>query len=238
MIYCKNCGVELENDMLDCPLCGEPVASNHQTDKIQSVASSIQQISPYGHRKMDQPQKRFTWEIVSIILLSGVMATLIIDFAMNRRITWSEYLAGFCFTIFSYVSLFAFWNQRTIIDMAGGFIASSTFILILDAIIGSFNWAIKLGIPLLLACNVVIATLLAAIQMSKHKGINLIAYSFIAAAFLCLCIEGTLSFFETNLFHLWWSLIVAACIFPIVVVLLFVHFRLRKGRSLHKTFHI
>jgi hypothetical protein len=224
--------------MLNCPLCGEPVAGNQKMDTIQPVASNIRQISPYGHRKMDQPQKRFTWEIVSIILLSGVIAMLIIDFAMNRRITWSEYLAAICLTIFSYVSLFAFWNQRTIIDIAGGFIASCICILILDALIGSFDWAIKLGIPLLFACNVVIATLLAAIQISRYKGINLIAYSFIAAALLCISIEGILSYFINNSFHLWWSLIVTACIFPIALVLLFVHFRLQRGRSLQKTFHI
>jgi hypothetical protein len=125
-----------------------------------------------------------------------------------------------------------------IIDIAGGFIVSSICILILDALIGSFNWALNLGIPLLLASNIVIATLLTAIQMSKHQGINLIAYSFIAAALLSISIEGILSFYKTNLFHLWWSLIVAACIFPVVIVLLFVHFRLQKGRSLHKTFHM
>jgi hypothetical protein len=230
--------VELENNMQSCPLCGASVAGDHQTHNIRPAASTIQPISPYSHRKMDQPQKRFTWEIVSIILLSGVIAMLIIDFAMNRRLTWSEYLAAICLTIFSYVSFFAFWNQRTIIDIAGGFIASCICILMLDALIGSFDWAIKLGIPLLFACNVVIATLLAAIQISRHKGINLIAYSFIAAALLCICIEGILSYFINNLFHLWWSLIVTACIFPIALVLLFVHFRLQRGRSLQKTFHI
>lgn len=237
MIYCKNCGVELEAEMLHCPLCGEPVAGDPQSNSFQSAAAS-QQTTPFGRKKMNKPQKRFTWEIVSIILLSGIMAMFIIDFAMNRNITWSEYLAAICLTVFSYISLFAFWNQRTIIHMAGGFIASSICILILDAVMGNFNWAVKLGIPLLFACNVAIVVLLAVIQISKYKGINLIAYSFIAAALLSISIEGILSFYTTNLFHLWWSLIVAACIFPIVIVLLFVHFRLQKGRSLHKTFHM
>ncbi len=237
-IYCENCGVELENNMQSCPLCGASVAGEHQAHNIRPATSTIQPISPYSRRKMDQPQKRFTWEIVSIILLSGVIAMLIIDFAMNRRITWSEYLAAICLTIFSYVSLFAFWNQRTIIDIAGGFIASCICILMFDALIGSFDWAIRLGIPLLFASNVVIATLIAAIQISRHKGINLIAYSFIAVALLCICIEGILSYFINNSFHLWWSLIVTACIFPIVLVLLFVHFRLQRGHSLQKTFHI
>lgn len=237
-IYCENCGVQLENNMQSCPLCGELVAGDHQTLSKQPAASTIQPFAPYSHRRMDQPQKRFTWEIISIILLSGVIAMIIIDFAMNRRITWSEYLAAICLTIFSYISLFAFWNQRIIIDIAGGFIASCICILLLDALIGSFNWAIKLGIPLLFASNVVIATLLAAIQISRHKGINLIAYSFIAAALLCICIEGILSYFINYSIHLWWSLIVTACIIPIVLVLLFLHFRLQRGHSLRKTFHV
>lgn len=238
MIYCNNCGVELETDMQLCPLCGEKATNNIETGLLEPAVSPLQKNTPYAYRKMDQPQKKFTWEIVSIILLSGVIASFIIDFAINRHISWSEYIAAICLTIFSYVSTFAFWNQKTIIDMAGGLIASSFFLLIIDVAIGTFDWAIKLGIPLLFSSNIVVASLLTIIQRSQYKGINLIAYSFIAAALLCVCIECILSFIDTNSVHLWWSLIVMACVLPVAFLLLFLHFRLQKGRSLQKTFHI
>lgn len=234
MIICKNCGVELEDEMLHCPLCGDPVAG---TGKVQLPAPGHQQLFPSSY-KMSQPQKKFTWEIVSIILLSGIIATLIIDFIINKRITWSEYPVAISLSIFSYISIFAFWDQRTIIQMTGGLVLSSFFQFILDILTGDTRWAVQLGIPLLLATNLVVAALVAVIGRSRHKGINLVAYGFLGAAVLCVAVEGILSFFTKGTIYFEWSIIVAGCIIPVVLVLLFVYFRLKKGRSLEKTFHI
>src|SRR5688572_12024894 len=118
MSICKNCGVELESDMKYCPLCRVHV-SNMGSGKITDTEGQ-----PEFNRSMTQPQKKFTWEIISIILLSGLVANFIIDFIINRRITWSEYPVAISLVIFSYVSLFAFWDQKTIIQIAGSFILS------------------------------------------------------------------------------------------------------------------
>ena len=235
-MYCQNCGVELEDEMLICPLCGEQVDGN-QSAKIQNAVPVSLQL-PFEQTKMSKPQKKFTWEIVSIILLSGTIASFIVDFFINHGITWSEYTVAIGLTIFSYVSLFAFWDQRTIIKIIGGFIVSSVFLVFLDALTNGINWSIRLAIPLLLAANLIVIILISVIQRSKFKGINLIAYAFIAAALLCLSIDTILSFFETRLVKLRWSIIVSACVIPVVMVLFFLHYRFKKGRSLKKTFHI
>jgi hypothetical protein len=196
------------------------------------------QPSPFSGRGMSQPQKKFTWEIVSLILISGIMTTIIIDYIINKGITWSEYPAAISLIIFFYVSIFAFWQQKTIIQMAAGFIVASFFLILLDRVTGNTRWSVRLGIPLLFASNLVVAALFTVIRFSKHKGINLIAYAFLGASILCICIDGILSFFKTGAIGLYWSVIVAGCIIPVVLLLLFLYFRLRKGRSLEKTFHV
>jgi hypothetical protein len=181
---------------------------------------------------------KFTWEIVSLILLSAIIATFIINFIINKSITWSEYPVAISLIIFSYISLFAFWRQRTTIQMMVGFGLSSGCVLALDVVTGGINWALWLGIPLLLATNLIVILLLLIIDSSKNKGINLLAWGFLGAGLLCICIEGVLSYYEIKQVQLNWSVIVASCIVPVVLVLLFVHFRLKKGRSLEKTFHV
>lgn len=232
MIICKNCGVELEKDMMNCPLCGEPVTGDGKT----TLTTSHHPIQ--HHASMSRPQKKFTWEIVSLILFSGIIATLVIDYILNKQIKWSEYPVAIALTIFSYVSLFVFWHRRTIIQMAGGLILSSLFMILLDALKGNTEWSFKLGIPLLFTGNIIAASLIAVIRASKDKGINLLAYAFIAAALLCICIDGILSFFKSGSIQVRWSIIVAGSIIPVVLVLFFAYFRLKKGRSLEKTFHV
>jgi hypothetical protein len=235
-MYCQNCGVELEDNMTICPLCEEPVTNNHSGEAPNK--KFISQKDYFSQAKMSLPQKKITWEIVSIVLLSGTIASFIVDFFINHNMSWSEYTVAIGLTIFSYVSLFAFWDQRTIIKIIGGFIVSSVFLVFLDALTNGINWSIRLAIPLLLAANLIVIILISVIQRSKFKGINLIAYAFIAAALLCLSIDTILSFFETRLVKLRWSIIVSACVIPVVMVLFFLHYRFKKGRSLKKTFHI
>jgi hypothetical protein len=225
--------VELEADTLICPLCGEPVGNASTNTQIAYGRRTF-----YGYKEMTKLQKKSTWEIVSIILLSAAITTFIVDFIINRHITWSEFPVAICLAVFCYVSLFAFWNQTTLVEMAGGFILSSLCMVILDLFTTGIQWSVKLAIPLLFAGNVITASLIVVIRQSKYKGINLIAYAFLGAAILCLFIDGNLSFFRTGLFQIGWSVIVTACTIPVVIVLLFIHFRLKKGRSLERTFHV
>lgn len=237
-MICRNCGVELEDSIRACPLCGEPTIDERPGTSSPSFTYGERYPSSLTPVQMSQPQKKFTWEIVSIILLSGAMATFVVDFIINRRIIWSEYPVAICLTIFCYLSLFAFWNQSTLLKMAGGLLLSSLSLVILDAVTGRLRWSIRLAIPLLLISNLIVSALIAVIRQSRNKGINLIAYVFLGAALLCIAIEGILSLFETGWLQWQWSVIVAACIMPVVVVLLFVNFRLKRGRSLKKTFHV
>lgn len=234
-MYCKNCGVELENDMPECPLCGEVANSNQNTrEKHSSYGEGLH--LPY--KEMSKPQKKFTWEIISLILLSGAITTFIVDFIMNRGITWSELPVAICMSIFCYVSLFTFWHNTTLLKISGGLLLSTCCFLALDALTAGIQWALKLGIPLLFAANLVTAAWIAVMHKAKYKGVNLIAYALLGTALLCIAIEASVSHFKTGAIQMQWSAIVTISLIPVIIVLLFVHFRLRKGRNLERTFHI
>lgn len=237
-MYCQSCGVELEDDMQRCPLCGQPAVGNLSENEVQNISTMKWRDSSFVPKQMSQPQKKLTWEIVSLILLSGAIATFVVDFIINARITWSEYPAAISLAIFCYVSLFAFSRQTLSVKVTGGLILSSVSLVILDVLTGGARWSTGLGIPLLFICNLVVLAFITIIRKSKYKGINLIAYAFLFASLICLSIEGVVSVFKNQKLQLHWSIIVASCVIPVVIVLLFMHFRLKKGRSLEKTFHV
>jgi hypothetical protein len=62
--------------------------------------------------------------------------------------------------------------------MIAGFVLSSACMLGLDAITGGIDWALLLGIPILLAATIVIIFVLIIIESSKYKGVNLLAWGF------------------------------------------------------------
>lgn len=231
MIICKNCGVELEPYMKICPLCEEPVNDGPVIKKVHHRESAKE-------RTISQPQRRATWELVSLILIFITIMTSILNYILNKEISWAEYPVAVCLILFSYISSFAFLNQGMFIQFLAVSISSSLLIYTLDVITGGPYWALKLGIPILVSLNLILLCLLQVIRASKKRGINIIAYSFVAAAVFCLCIETAIDFYANGVTHLVWSLIICACLLPVAAVLLFMHFRLKKGTDLNKTFHI
>lgn len=236
-MVCKNCGVELEDNMLICPLCSTPVTGDDGKADNRKPDLTEQPDFQEPRKAMNQPQKKFTWEIVSIILLSATIAAFSIDFIINKSITWSEYPVAINLAIFTYISLFVFWNVKTFIRLIGCFVLSSFFFVSLDALTSGIQWSVTLGIPLLFTGNMVAAVLIAVIRTSRYKGVNLIGYGFVAAAMQSVFVDSILSLFKTGTIHPGWSLIVVACVIPVVLVLLFVHFRLKRGRRLERLFH-
>lgn len=233
MIICKICDVELDTEMTVCPLCGTPV-----TDR-SSVEMPARKISAASEkRNMSQAQRKATWELVSIILVLIVIVTILLNFLINREISWAIYPVVSCLILFSYISIFAFLNKRREIQILFVFIIASVFILLLDFLTGKLDWSFKLAIPLLFFFNLIFAGMLKIFNHAEQRGINLIAYIFLGAALFCTGVEVITDLFIIGRIYLVWSLIVAGCVVPIVTTLLFMHFRLKKGNDLKKTFHI
>lgn len=233
MAYCKTCELELEDGMAECPLCGRPADGPEGGE-----AALAEEPPPFTFRKMDRPQKKLIWEIISLILVCSVAVTLLTDFIIAGRITWSEYPVAVCIVVFCYVSLFALWNQKSLVEMASACAASCVLLAVLDASTGGMDWVVRLGMPVLVSGNVIVAVLIGVIRTVKHKGINLLGYAFMGAGLFCLCIEGIVSFYVSGSVHLRWSLIAGTCVLPVSLLLFFVHYRLKKGRSLERVFHI
>lgn len=215
-----------------CPLCELRI----EGDVPAAVPLTKRDVS--NGRNMTQPQRKATWEIVSIIILLVIMATSLLNFILNKGISWAEYPMAACLVIFSYVSVFAFLHKKREVQIFYVFIMASLLIFILDLLTSGLSWSIYLGIPILFFLNVILAATILVYRKIKHKGINLLAYAFLAAALFCLGTEAVIDNYVNSALHLVWSLIVAGSVLPVITVLLFMHVRLKKGNDLTRMFHI
>jgi len=238
MSICIKCGVELEDDMELCPLCGTPAgAFSTSTPKAYDSIGNIDRKRIEPVRPEDRSLlQRILWQVTSILLFSGIISTLIIDLAVHKKITWSIYPVTVCLIIFTYASLLAFWDTRRIYQIIAGFLISSAVFVILDLLLSQSRWPLRLGLPLLCAVNFVLILLVAAINQTKRRGLNVIAYTCVAIAVLCISIESILSFYSGKVV-LRWSVIVAACMLPVTAALLFMNYRIKKNPDMEKIFH-
>lgn len=240
MNICKNCGVELEPDMEVCPLCEESIAAGPIAGKggPEVEVEPLSRNTRLDSRRMSKSQRKATWELISIILILLIITTSLINYIVDKEISWSEHPVAVFLAIFAYVSSFAFLNKRREIQLICAFATASLAIFLLDAFTGGKSWALRLGIPLLFFGNMLVIILLVVFRRALQRGINLLAYSFMAASLFCISVEVITDWYLMGDINLVWSLIVSACILPVSAVLLFMHHRMKIGRDLNKTFHI
>ena len=241
MKTCNYCGVELDNNMNFCPLCGEPVMDkdNEKTEYIQVRKRQQEEklLSPYQKLTASQKLKIF-WQISGIIFISGMLVTLIIDFLANNAITWSKYPIATCVVLFINTTLISFLYKKIAFLIIGSFLSTSGFLLLLDLFDKASGWSVKLGVPMLLAGYIIVILLVRLIKKAEKKSLNVIAYSLISAGLLSICAEGIISLYVKNQLHIEWSIIVVASVVVISTILLYMHHRLKKGIDLKRFFHI
>lgn len=241
MVQCPNCGVEVEENANFCSLCGEPLLENTAGNEIfiqsgklrreEKLLTDYQQLTGYQKRKI-------FWQISGLILISCIIITLLIDFVGNQNITWSKYPATISLVLFVNFTLNTFLRKRIILTPPLSFLSVSALFILFDVYIGDTGWEIKLGVPILLVAYLTLFFLIFLIRKARQKGLNVVAYSLIAAGALSMCTEGMISVYSQNTIYFGWSLIVMVSVVFIAIPLFYIHYRLKKATDLKRFFHI
>ena len=87
-MYCVNCGVKLVDTEKVCPLCG--VAAYHP-DIPRNPGEPIYPPYKYPERRVSPKGAKI---IVTTLFLIPLLITLLCDFQLNDRVTWSGYVIG------------------------------------------------------------------------------------------------------------------------------------------------
>jgi len=240
MKTCPQCGVELDEQMAVCPLCksgldrpSSPIEDSSSPDDRPGRKFYID----YFRLTFQQKRKLF-WELSGIILFSGILVTLIIDFVTTKSITWSRYTVTVFLVLFVNITLLSFWRHRLLFLLGGSFLSTSVLLVLLDMYNKRIRWGTQLGVPLLLAFYIIVLLLTMLTRSTEHKGFNILGYCFLAAGIMAMCIEVIISWYFLKDITLGWSLIVFACMVPIAAILFFFHYRLNRGMDLRRFFHI
>jgi hypothetical protein len=231
-VICNVCGVELDDTMSVCPLCNTPVTMDSATPKMWS---SNKQTQGTGGKKKHLLQ-HILWQITSVLLLSGVLATLAINVAIHGTVTWSIYPVCICLIIFSYTTLTALWHVTIPLQVLAGW-SISTLILIGVSEYTHERWPLQLALPTLCMVNIIGLLLYFVIRQIKLRGLNTVAILFAGIAVFCISIDAIISLFFNGYIKLQWSIIVAACLLPVTTTILFMYSRTRNNKELQKIFH-
>ncbi len=241
MIRCPNCGVESEENANFCSLCGESFfdgsPENQSFNKSGRIGREEKILTDYRRLSGIQKRKIF-WKISGLVFISAIILTLLIDYISNSSVTWSRYPATVSLVLFINFTLNTFFHNKWVPLVSLSFLSFILLFILFDVYVGETGWKTMPGLAILVVAYVTVFTLIFLIHKAKQKGLNVIAYSLFASGIICICIEGLISLYNSSTITLEWSLIVIVSAALISILLLYIHYRLKKATDLKRFFHI
>ena len=232
MIICINCGVELDDRLRICPLCGkdpenkieqEPVSDDYPSDIIQL---------------QKKENRRYLWELSGVMAFSGIAVCTILDLLTGKGQNWSLFSDVSITTAWIILTLYMFAYKRTLALVTLQMLVILAALFFIDLLATGREWFFPVGLPLTVAAFIAAGTVIFLYRVVHLKGLNIIASAFIALSGYCIVTEIVFDIYKNGLLDLQWSLIVAVSVLPVALLLFFFHYRLKKGNRLDSFFHI
>jgi hypothetical protein len=233
MNYCINCGVELDEDLSSCPLCGFNIG-NEESETVKKSEFFPSDIILL-HKK---ETRTHLWELSGIISFSGIVVCSIVDFVIMKKFTWSLFADTSIMASWLILSLSLLAFRRYYIILPGFLITILTMLLLFDVFSPTVNWFFKLGLPITITLFIAVTFVLILWKFAHFKGFNILAFAFFILSGFCVISEIFIDRFLFKVVDIRWSAIVAVSILPIALILLFAHYRMRKGNRLDSYFHV
>jgi hypothetical protein len=232
MTICPNCGIELDDGLKTCPLCGTNQENIGKQDQIpETYPSDIIQL----HKKEN---KKHLWELTGIIAFSGIAVCTIVDLLINKSLKWSLLSDVSIAAAWIIITLFLFAHKRPFLLVPLLMLTILAALFLIDLISGPVAWFFPVGFPVTVAAFVTIGAIIALYKAAHFKGLNILAAALIILSGFCIVTEMALDLYINGLVDLRWSLIAAISILPVSLVFFFYHYRLKKGNRLDSFFHI
>ena len=231
---CPNCGVVLDRGIEICPLCFNDPAKGPGKAK-----EGISPNYPSEILKMNARERaKYNWELSGLIAASGILVSLIVDLVLGKGLSWSLYSVTVITGIWVYITLFVFWLRRPWLLVTGLTLTTLAIQVVIDLLVLPVHWFVILSIPFTISFFILLSLVVILSRRARYKGFNILALAFIGLSIQCFVFEVFTDLYLDGVVSIDWSAITASAIIPFSAILMFIHYRLKRGLNLKSYFHV
>ncbi len=232
MSICIYCGVELDNGLTVCPLCGKnPETGAEETADYPGHPSAILRIHKKEHR-------RYLWELSGILVFSGIAVSLIVDLLIDKGLQWAHLASSQILMVWVILTLLLFCRKQPLLLLSGIMASILIALAAIDLFGGGSSWFLPVGLPITAAAFLTVGILFLLHKVIPLKGLNLIGSGLLIIGGFCIVTEIIIDLYTKGYVNLQWSLITTVSLLPAALSLFFYHYRLKKGHRLDTLFHV
>ena len=95
MSYCVNCGVELDADLQNCPLCNTPVINPNELRKMERSPAY-----PREKGQVETVKRKDLGILLSVVLSATAISCAMLNIFVFKNSMWSLLIIGICIILF------------------------------------------------------------------------------------------------------------------------------------------
>lgn len=232
MRTCSTCGVEVEEDVDRCPLCGTPLREGLAGQPPEANQAAEPEVPASRVR-------RWLWEVVSLLAVTAITIVLAIDLASGFDVSWSLYPISAVAFLWACATSAIALGRRPVALLAALAAAIVALLFVLQLLTGGRPWFVPLALPLVGVAVVASAGAGAVVRRFRLPPLPAIAVVTLAFGLAAIGVEYVLNRALSNGTVVSWSLVVLACALSLSLALLLIHKRLKERHSdIRRMFHL
>ena len=242
MPYCVKCGVEVDEQIANCPLCHTEIPHIHEGSSVPETAYPQEARSTVEAEKaeqtIDHSRLALTWLIITLVLGIPFFVILTVSFQIKDMKLWMGYPLTALLTVWLIISIRFFFSRYKAAMTVGMFSAIGLMLYLFDLFDGNGNWFMPLGLPILGLFGVLGGLVLTVCMKVKAKGLNIAGYILLGSALFTFGLDSIISNYILNHFEPSWSWIAISAQIPVALIFFCAHFLFKKRDDYKKFFHI
>lgn len=246
MSYCVNCGVKLDQELNNCPLCNTIVINPAIIDlktvlgatSPESIPPDISTTFPQKSGQVEDVVRRDLGLLITIILGGIAISALLLNIFVFRDGWWSLLIIGFCVILF-FLALPAFILTKTPIYVSIVFdaLGVALYLYFISLITTDSAWLYGIAFPVLTLLTFILLILVFLIRSFKSTLLKIALYIITAIAVLCIGLEIIIDIYNGSEVSLMWSAIIFTVCAVIDAGLITVLSRRRLRVAVQKRLH-
>lgn len=235
MPYCAQCGVEVEAEVVACPLCSAEIPQfEDQEEEAPRYPSQPPKPGPLTGRQI----RMAIWAALSAILLISFFVVLAVNLVWTGgQITWASYaMASIGVAIVACTTICILFKRPWLVVLSN-YPSIVAFLALLDLFDGGFDWFLPLGLPIATASFLLPIVSLILWMFWRDHGTNHLAVALCLVAALCVGVDLAASSYLGD-FGLSWSYVAVAVLIPLAGFFFIYHYALRRFIKLDRIFHV
>lgn len=237
MPYCPYCGVEVDNETRNCPLCKTEIPSGNPPQLLKDYYPRKEHQLYYTRRSFTFEERRSVYWFLSLLFSIPFTIVLVVDLLRDWAITWSLFPVAGILSLWAASAIGLFIRRPWLLF----FLYASLVVLvslIMNTLAGTINLFLYWNLPIILMAAALLTPCILYAKYTSRKGFNVLGMIMWALALFCIGLDVLISLHTTTAHILQgWSLIVAAALGPVGALMMYVHYRFGKTMAFRRFFH-